>query len=104
MHFVLLASHNADVCPTSNSKIRDLLLKGAPEIPGIAKRVGVNVVAGPFVNAEHMVVAVVEADRADAVYQFLFDTKIANWNSVRVLPSLTLEEGLKQINESTPIF
>jgi uncharacterized protein with GYD domain len=104
MHFVLLASHNADVCPTSNSKTRDLLLKGAPEMPNIAKRVGVNLVAGPFVNAEHVVVVVVEAERADAVYQFVFDTNIANWNKVRVLPSLTLEEGLKQINESTPIF
>jgi len=26
MHFVLLATHSAEVCPTSNGKIRELLL------------------------------------------------------------------------------
>jgi hypothetical protein len=36
MHFVLLAEHMAEVCPTSNATTRDLLLQTAPEIPNIA--------------------------------------------------------------------
>ena len=33
MHFVLLATHTADVCPLSNSKTRDLMLQTAPQMP-----------------------------------------------------------------------
>jgi uncharacterized protein with GYD domain len=104
MHFVLLASHNAEVCPTSNSTMRDLMLKRASQVPEVAKRLSVNVVAGPFVNREHLMVVVVEAERAEAVDRFLMESGLAQWNSVRVLPSLPLEQGLKDAEEMTPIF
>ncbi|HXY92376.1 MAG TPA: hypothetical protein VEP49_07870 [Acidimicrobiia bacterium] len=104
MHFVLLAEHSADVCPMSNATTKDLLLQTAPEIPGIAQRNGVTIVAGPFVNREHVVVAVVEADRAESVDQFLVEARLAQWNSVRILPSLTMEEGMKQIVETKTVF
>jgi hypothetical protein len=104
MHFVLLAVHSPEVCPTSNSTTRDLMVQTAPEIPGIAERAGVKIVAGPYVNREHMTVAVVEADTAEAVDQFLVDTRLHQWNSVRVLPSLPIEEGMKDVQEGTPLF
>lgn len=104
MHFVLLATHTADSCPTCNSKTRELLLKIAPEIPGIAQRNGVKFVAGPFVNREHVVVLIAEADRSENVDRFLVETRIGHWNSVRILPSLTLEEGIKEVQAQTPVF
>lgn len=104
MHYVLLASHGAEICPTSNAKTRDLLLRRAPEIPALAKRLGVNLVAGPFVSREHISVVVVEAAKAEAVDQFISESGLAQWNSVRVLPSLTMEEGMKEINSLKPIF
>ena len=104
MLFVLLAEHAAEVCPLSNAKTRDLLLRTAPDIPNIAQRNGVTIVAGPFVNREHLVVSVVEAERSDSVDQFLRDSRLAQWNSVRILPSLSMEEGLKEIQESTSLF
>ena len=104
MHFVLLAMHSADSCPTSNSKTRELLLKTAPEIPSIAEKAGVKIVAGPFVNREHMTVVIVEAERSESVDRFLLETRLGHWNSVRVLPSLTMEEGIKEVQAQTPIF
>jgi hypothetical protein len=104
MLFVLMAEHTAEVCPLSNATTKDLLLQIAPEIPNIAQRNGVTIVAGPFVNREHLVISVVEADRADSVDQFLHEARLAQWNSVRVLPSLSMAEGLKEIQESTSIF
>ena len=76
MHFVLLGVHSAEVCPTSNSTTRDLMLETAPEIPGIAERAGVKIVAGPYVNREHMTVVVLEADSAEAVDQFVLETRL----------------------------
>lgn len=104
VHFVLLAVHNADVCPTSNSKTRELLLKTAPEIPSIAERAGVKIVAGPYVNREHTTVVIVEAERSEDVDRFLVETRLPQWNSVRVLPSLPMEEGIKEVQEQTPLF
>lgn len=104
MHFVLLATHTPDTCPTSNSKMRDLLSKIAPEIPNIAAKAGVKIVAGPFVNREHTIVAIVDSDKADNVDRFLVETRLGQWNSVRILPSLTIEEGMQEMQTLTPIF
>jgi hypothetical protein len=46
VHFVLLGEHTAEVCPTSNAKTRDLMLEIGPEVPSIAEKAGVNIVAG----------------------------------------------------------
>jgi hypothetical protein len=104
MHFVVLADHTADVCPTSNSKTRELMLGLAPQIPGIAERLGIRIVAGPFVNREHLTVAIVETDRAEDVDRFLVETRLMQWNKVHILPSLPLPEALQQMNDTPALF
>jgi hypothetical protein len=104
VHFVLLGEHSAEVCPTSNAKTRDLLLEIGPEIPNIAEKAGVNMVAGPFVNREHVIVMVVESETAEKVDQFLTESRLHQWNRMRVLPSNTIEEGMKDVQEGTPLF
>jgi hypothetical protein len=99
LHFVLLGVHNAEVCPTSNSKTRDLVLQTGPQIPGIAERTGVKIVAGPYVNNEHLTVAIVEADKAEDIDRFLVETRLPQWNTVRVVPSRPIEEGMQELQE-----
>ncbi len=104
MHFVLLATHDPDVCPTANATTRDLMLKTAPEMPNLAQKAGVSIVAGPFVNREHTIVAVVQSEKAENVDRFLMEARLPHWNRVRVLPSLTMEEALVEVEAQTPIF
>jgi hypothetical protein len=104
MHFVLLGTHDADVCPLSNSKTRDLMLETAPKMPEIAEKSGVSMVAGPYVSDEHLVITVVETDKAEKVHQFLADARLNQWNTVRVVPVLTVQEGMKEIQEGTALF
>lgn len=104
MHFVLLAEHNAEVCPMSNAKTRDLLLKLGPEIPNIAQKNGVTFVAGPYVNREHIVVAVVDSDSVDKVDKFLVESRLESWNRVRVLPSKTIQEGFEEVQAAESLF
>ncbi|WP_448322134.1 hypothetical protein [Streptomyces sp. CO7] len=104
MHFVLLATHDPEICPTANATTRDLMLKTAPHMPDLAQKTGVDIVAGPFVNREHTVVVVVRADTAENVDRFLVEARLPHWNRVHVLPSLTMEEGLADIQAHTPIF
>lgn len=104
MHYVVLASHSPEICPTSNAKTKGLLLELAPQIPGIAQKHGVNIVAGPYVNREHTAVVIVETDRADGLDDFLVDSRLAQWNQVHIMPSRTLQEGLTEIHEGTSLF
>jgi hypothetical protein len=104
VHFVLLATHSPDICPTSNAKTKGLLLELAPQIPSIAQKHGVNIVAGPFVNREHMAVVIVETDSADGLDDFLVDSRLGQWNKVHILPSRSLQEGLTEIQEGTSLF
>jgi hypothetical protein len=104
VHFVILASHPPEICPTSNAKTKGLLLEMAPQIPSIAQKHGVNILAGPFVNREHTAVVIVETDRADGLDDFLVDSRLAQWNRVRVMPSRPLQEGLAEIQESASVF
>jgi hypothetical protein len=71
MDFVVLGTHSPEICPLSNAKTRALLLEIGPRIPNIAKQHGVNIVAGPFVNREHVTVVILEAERADDLDAFL---------------------------------
>jgi uncharacterized protein with GYD domain len=104
MHYVLLAEHAPETCPTSNSTVREIMLKGAAQVPDMAKRLGVKIVAGPFANREHLLVTIVEAQKAEAVDDFIVESGISQWNKVRVLPSMTLEDGIKQMDRQKPIF
>ena len=104
MHFVVLASHSPDICPASSAKTKALLLETAPQIPSIAQKHGVNIVAGPFVNREHMAVVIVETDRADGLDDFLVDSRLAQWNQVHILPSRSLPEAMTEIQSGTSLF
>jgi hypothetical protein len=104
MHYVVLATHSAEVCPTSNAKVKALLLETGPEIPVIAEKFGVQILAGPYANREHTVVVIVETERPEALDSFLVETRLSQWNQVRVLPSLKMEDAMQQVTESISVF
>jgi hypothetical protein len=104
MHYVVVAEHSAEVCPTSNAKTKALLLEMAPQIPKIAEKNGVNILSGPWVNHEHITVVIVETDRPESLDTFLMETRLQQWNRVRVMPSRTIAEGMKELAEGTTLF
>lgn len=104
MHYVIMGEHSAEVCPSSNAKTKALLLEVGPQIPKIAEQHGVTIVAGPFVNREHLTVVVVESDSAEAVDDFLVQARLPQWNAMRVIPSRTMAEGMKEITEAPSLF
>ena len=72
--------------------------------PNIAQRNGVTLVSGPWVNREHVVVVVVEADQSEAVDRFIVESRLMQWNRIRILPSLSMEEGMKDVQEAKSLF
>lgn len=104
MDYVLLATHGPEICPTSNSTTRELMNEMGPQIPKIAEQVGVKIVAGPYVSREHTSVVIVQADTGEALDQFLVESRLPQWNSVRVLPSLPMQAAMQEINSQPAIY
>jgi uncharacterized protein with GYD domain len=104
MHFVVLGNHSAEVCPTSNAKTKALLLEIAPQVTNMAEKHGVKIVSGPFANREHMLVVIVETDRAEALDDFLVESRLAQWNQLHILPSVPIEAAMQELQESTSLF
>jgi hypothetical protein len=104
MHFVLLGTHSPDICPTANARTRTLLLETAPLIPKVAEEAGVTIVSGPFVNREHTTVVIVEADSGEALDRFLLGSRLPQWNSIRIIPSLPMAEGIEEVEAQTTVF
>jgi hypothetical protein len=101
--FVVTLVHTSDQCPTANSKVRERVVGGAAEIPGLAEKLGVKIVAGPLVLAsEHESVAVVEADRVESVNDFIQRSGLIQWNSVRVSLAEPLQEALGRLDSLPP--
>jgi uncharacterized protein with GYD domain len=104
MHFVIIGEHGPEICPTSNAKSREMLLQVAPQIPKIAEQAGVRIVAGPYVNREHVTVAVVETSSPENLDRFIVESRLAQWNRVRILPSLSMAEGIRELQDQAPLF
>jgi hypothetical protein len=104
MHYVLIGTHSPEICPSSNAKTRKLLLQLAPQIPKIAQEANVNIVAGPYINREHSTIVVVEAHTGEDLDKFLTDSRLPQWNSVRVLPSVPMDQSMSELEAQPALF
>ena len=104
MQYVVLAEHSAEVCPTGNAKTRDLMMELGPQIPKLAEKNNVKILSGPLVNHEHTTVVVVETDRSENLDEFLTESRLNQWNRVRILPSRTIDQAMAEISQGATLF
>ena len=103
--FVVRLTHTSDQCPTANGKIRAAVDKAAAEIPNIASKLGVKIITGPLVlGAEHEALAIVESNDAQAVNDFLLQSGLVQWNSVRVSIATPMAKALEEARALPPIY
>ncbi len=104
MMFLILATHSPDMCPLTNSKVREHVLKIVPEWKNMAERLGLRFVSDPLVNNEHMVISVVEASEVEALDEFINQSGMQQWNNVKMIPCTRIEDALKKYHEIKPIL
>jgi len=104
MHYVVIGTHTAEVCPTGNAKTRALMLEIGPQIGKLAEQNNINILAGPFVNREHVTVVIVETEKPENLDAFLLASRLPQWNSLRIMPSFPIEQGMREINDLAPLF
>jgi uncharacterized protein with GYD domain len=105
MHqFVVIAEHTPELCPTANSKIRDMMRQQAKEIPAVAAKLGVKIVTLNVLGPDHKFVAVVEAGDIEAVRSFIMESRLVQWNTTHVHASWTMEEALERAEKLPAMF
>jgi hypothetical protein len=101
--YVLRLTHPPDQCPTANAKTRKILVEGASAIPELAEKLKIKFLAGPLIlGTEHDGIAVVEADSVETVQEFILQSGLVQWNSVRVSSARTLPEAIEEMKRVPP--
>ncbi len=104
MQFVIIAEHAPDLCPSSNSKTREMMRQGAAEFSKIAERLGVRIVTTNVIGPAHKVISVVEAADIDAVTNFTMESRLVQWNTVNIYTSWTVAETLERADRLPAMF
>lgn len=102
--FAVIAEHPPHLCPTSNAQTRQLLKDGAGQIPQLAEQLGIDIQALRIFGPEHTIVAVIEAGDIDAVRTFAHQSRLMQWNTVRINATYSIEEAVAVIDDVEAIF
>jgi uncharacterized protein with GYD domain len=102
--YLVVGQHPPDLCPSANANIRKLAAEGGKEMPGLAEKLGVKILATYVPMTNHQVYVAVEADDANAVREFTFLGRLGQWNTVEIFQVSTLEEALTRVQELDTIY
>jgi uncharacterized protein with GYD domain len=102
--YLIAGQHPPDLCPSANETVRKLSSEGAGQIPELAEKLGVKLLATYVPMNNHMVFAAVEADDMTSVREFAFQSRLGQWNTLEIYQVSTLEEALTKVAELPTIY
>jgi predicted RecB family endonuclease len=102
--FAVIAEHPPHLCPSSNAQTRQILKEGAGQIPQLAEQLGVNIGTLRIFGPDHIILAVVEADDIDSVRSFALQSRLMQWNTVKIHATYSIEEALALLDDVETIF
>jgi hypothetical protein len=102
--FAVIAEHPPHLCPSSNAQTRQILKEGAGQIPQLAEQLGVNIGTLRIFGPDHIILAVVEADDIESVRSFALQSRLMQWNTVKIHATYSIDEALALLDEVGTIF
>ena len=102
--FAVIAEHPPELCPASNARTRRMMNEGAPQIPQLAEQLGLDIVTFRVFGPDHVLLAVVEANDIEAVRDFIFQTRLIQWNTTHIHATYSMDEALARVNDMEAIF
>jgi hypothetical protein len=102
--FAVIAEHPPELCPSSNAQTREMMNEGAGQIAQLAGQLGVTIVTLRVFGPDHIILAVVEADDIEAVRDFMFQSRLVQWNTTNIHATYSMDEALARVNELDAIF
>jgi hypothetical protein len=81
-----------------------MLKEGATQIPQLAQQLGINIGTLRIFGPDHIILAVVEADDIDSVRDFALQSRLMQWNTVKIHATYSIEEAVAMIDDVEAIF
>jgi hypothetical protein len=100
----VVGQHPPDLCPSANEQIRQLASEGGEQMPALAEKLGVKILATYVPMTNHQVIIAVEADDADSVRDFAWQGRLGQWNTVEIIQTVSFEDAMTRVNELPTIF
>jgi len=104
MQFVMIAEHPPNLCPTGNAKTREMMKQGSKEIPALAQKLGVEILTLRVFGGDHIVLGVVEAADIEAVREFIMQSRLVQWNTIKIHATWSLEEAMAKAESLPTMF
>jgi predicted RecB family endonuclease len=73
-------------------------------MPQLAEQLGVNIGTLRIFGPDHIILAVVDADDIDSVRNFALQSRLMQWNTVKIHATYSMEEALALLDEVETIF
>jgi hypothetical protein len=102
--FAIIAEHPPELCPSSNAQTRQMLHQGAAQIPQLADRLGLAIVALRIFGPDHILLAVVEANDIEVVRDFILQSRLIQWNTTKIHATYSIEEAIAKTDLLETIF
>ncbi len=87
----IYGTHTTEACPLFNKENRDLLLEIASTFEKDANAKGIKVVSMYHSGLEHTFEWIVEAEGAHVIQDLMVETKVAKFNSTKIVPLRTTQ-------------
>jgi hypothetical protein len=87
----IYGSHTTEACPLFNEDNRKLLLQIAEGFEKTANEYGVKVIAAYHSGLEHTFLWIVESENAHTIQDLMVESKVAKFNSTKIVPLRTLQ-------------
>ena len=91
----IYGTHATEACPLFNKVNRKLLLESVAGFEATSKKYGVKLIAAYHSGLEHTFVWIVESENAHSIQDLMVESKVANWNTTKIVPLRTLENVLE---------
>ncbi len=104
MQFLIEGHHPPDLCPASNQSIRDLAAEAGAEMPSVGEQLGVKVTATYVPVTNHKIFVAVDADSIEAVRDFVFQSRLSQWNTVEIYLVSTLEDAVGRARDLPAVY
>jgi hypothetical protein len=105
-HYVILADHSPDICPSSNARSRARAIQGLGQaLPTLSAEAGITFLTGPLhLDPGHRTVSVVDAPNVEAVTQLVYATGLSQWNTVEVCPTTPVADMMDNLEQFPIVF
>jgi len=92
----IYGKHTVEACPVNNRKVAEGLVKMAGiDLAPILKKYKIKKILSQYHSAfEHTLLWVVDAEDAHSIQDFAYETGMAAFNELRIVPLITFNEGV----------